>query len=472
MGVTRQQGRLVQRSLFDDLEADLRPGGLGEGVTRAESNEEPRASAALASGRALTDRLMEEVCQRENLNDAYRRVESNRGVPGVDGMTVDELSSRLAEHKQLPISGLLDGSYRPSPVLGVKIPKPDGGERQLGIPTVVDRPVQQAMLQVLTGLLDPTFSDSSYGYRPGRSAHRALQKAREYVAEGRTIVVDLDLEKFFDRVNRDMLMARLARHVSDKRLLRIVRRFLEAGLMQDGVCIERGEGTPQGGPLSPILANLPLDDLDEELESRGHKFCRYADDCNIYVGSEAAGQRVLASATEFLEGKLESRVNRKKSASAPVEERKFLGYRLLADGRLGIAPESLQRFRDKIRKITSRSRGIGFEAILKELRTFVIGWVSYFRLAAYRSYFVDLDGWVRRKLRCVRLKQLKGYRSMVNFFVRQGVTKREAWDTVLSGRRWWRLSRTPAASKAMPNQWFNELGLENPTRRFDALQVK
>ena len=471
MGRERQQGRPDQPSLTGQA-SDLRPGESGEGGTQAGPFEESQASTALESTRALTDRLMEEVCRRENLNAAYCRVKANKGAPGIDGMTVDDLLPWIREHKQGLRSSLLDGSYRPSPVRGATIPKPDGGERQLGIPTVVDRLVQQAMLQVLTGLLDPTFSESSYGYRPGRSAHQAVLKAKEYVAEGRNIVVDVDLEKFFDRVNHDMLMARLARRVSDKRLLRIVRRFLEAGLMQDGVCIERHEGTPQGGPLSPLLANLLLDDLDKELERRGHAFCRYADDCNIYVRSEAAGQRVMASVAKFLEAKLKLRVNREKSAVARVEERKFLGYRLLSDGRLGIAPKSLERAKARIRRLTGRNRGISFGRMIREVNLFVGGWVTYFRHAAYRSYFADLDGWLRRKLRCVRLKQCKRYRTMVNFLVGQGVSRSEAWDAVLSGRRWWRLSKTLVASMAMPNRWFEELGLVNLARRYDALQAR
>jgi RNA-directed DNA polymerase len=471
MGRRRPQGRPDQPSLFEGPGAGTRHGESGEGRTQAGSFAESQASTASASARALTDRLMEEVCQKENLNEAYRRVKTNKGAPGIDGMTVDDLLPWIVGHKQELQSSLLDGSYRPRPVRGATIPKPEGGERQLGIPTVVDRLVQQAILQVLTGLLDPTFSESSYGYRPGRSAHQAVLKAKEHVADGRDIVVDVDLERFFDRVNHDILMARLARRVSDKRLLRIVRRFLEAGLMQDGVCIERYEGTPQGGPLSPLLANLLLDDLDKELERRGHTFCRYADDCNIYVRSEAAGQRVMASVTKFLEAKLKLRVNREKSAVARVEERKFLGYRLLSDGRLGIAPKSLARAKERIRRITRRKRGIRFAWMIREVNSFVSGWVTYFRHAAYRSYFADLDGWLRRKLRCVRLKQCKRYRTMVNFFVRQGVSRRDAWDTVLSGRRWWRLSKTLVASQAMPNRWFETLGLVNLVRRYDALHA-
>lgn len=471
MGVKRPQGRLDQRSLFEGVEADLRHGNPGEGGTGPGVREESQASAALEPARALTDRLMEEVCQRDNLNRAYHRVKANKGAPGIDGMAVEDLRDWIAWHKQELLSSLLDGSYRPSAVRGVSIPKPDGGERQLGIPTEVDRLVQQALLQVLTGLLDPTFSESSYGFRPGRGAHQALMKAKEYVAEGRRVVVDVDLEKFFDRVNHDILMSRLARRVDDKRLLRIVRRFLEAGLMQDGVCVERHEGTPQGGPLSPLLANLLLDDLDKELERRGHAFCRYADDCNIYVRSEAAGQRVMASVTTFLETKLKLRVNRQKSAVARVEERKFLGHRLLGDGRLGIAPKSLERVRDRIRTITRRNRGVSLERLIGELNSLLTGWVTYFRHAALKSHLTALDGWLRRKLRCVRLKQCKRVKPMVDFFVRQGVSPRSAWLTALSGKGWWRKSGTPTANQAMPSSWWDGLGLVCLVQRYEAFQA-
>jgi RNA-directed DNA polymerase len=470
MGVERQQGRSEQRSLVEWLESELRLEAGSEGVTGAKAAEASQAPAASEPGRALTTRLMEEVCRLGNLNEAHDRVKSNKGKPGIDGMTVDDLSPWVRKHMQSLMSRLLDGSYRPSPVLGVKIPKPGGGERQLGIPTVVDRLVQQAILQVLTPLIDPTFSESSYGFRPGRSAHQALLKAKEYVAEGRNIVVDVDLEKFFDRVNHDILMSRLARRIEDKRLLRIVRRFLQAGLMQDGVCIARDEGTPQGGPLSPLLANLLLDDLDKELESRGHSFCRYADDCNIYVRSEEAGLRVMASVTKFLEARLKLRVNRGKSAVARVEERKFLGYRLLSDGRLTIAPKSLEQAKERIREITSRNRGIGFARMIEELNSFLRGWSAYYRLTDWQTNFADLDGWIRRKLRCVRLKQCKRYRTIVKFLCRQGVSLRKAWDAALSARGWWRKSRTPAVSQAMPNHWFRELGLINLRNRYEELK--
>lgn len=471
MGVERQQGRPYQPFLFGDWQEDLRHGQPGEGGTGPGRPEESQAPTASDPARALTERLMEEVCRPDNLNQAYRRVKANRGAPGVDGMAIDQLPSWFAEHRQEFLAALGDGSYEPQPVRGVQIPKPGGGVRQLGIPTVIDRLVQQAILQVLEPLLDPTFSNFSYGFRPGRGAHDALAQAQKYVAEGRAIVVDMDLEKFFDRVNHDLLMARLARRVADKRLLRIVRRFLEAGLMQDGVCVARHEGTPQGGPLSPLLANLLLDDLDKELERRGHCFCRYADDCNIYVRSQAAGERVLASVTNFLEGVLRLRVNRGKSAVAYIEERKFLGHRLLGGGKLGIAPRSLERAKDRIRQITRRNRGISLGRMIGELNSFLTGWVTYFRYAACKSHLADLDGWVRRKLRCVRLKQCKRAKPIADFLSRLGVPRWNAWITARSGKGWWRLAGSPSAMHAMSNQWLGSLGLVNLVQRYVTLQA-
>jgi RNA-directed DNA polymerase len=412
---------------------------------------------------------MEEVCRRDNLNRAYERVKSNRGAPGVDGMTVDELCDWLAEHKEELIASLLDGTYQPKPVRGAEIPKPGGGKRKLGIPTVVDRLVQQAILQVLEPLLDPTFSESSYGFRPRRSAHQALGKAQEYVADGRVVVVDIDLEKFFDRVNHDILMARLARRVADKRLLRIVRRYLEAGMMQQGVCIRRYEGTPQGGPLSPILANLLLDDLDKELERRGHRFCRYADDCNLYVRTMKAGQRVMASVVRFLEKRLRLRINREKSAVSVVWKRKFLGHRLLAGGRLGISPESLKRAKDRIRRITRRSRGINLGEMIRQLNEFLTGWVTYYRYAECLTHLRRMDEWIRRKLRCVRLKQRKRAKPIADFLRKLGVPEWRAWILALSGKGWWRMAGSPQAAEAMTLEWFREQGLVSLTKRYATL---
>jgi RNA-directed DNA polymerase len=402
---------------------------------------------------------MEEVASSANLNQAYKRVKANKGAPGVDGMTVSDLRGWIAINREKLIVLLLDGSYRPQPVRGVEIPKPDGkGLRQLGIPTVVDRLVQQAISQVLELKFDPTFSGSSFGFRPGRSAHDALRQAGNYVADGHSVVVDIDLEKFFDRVNHDIPMARLAQRIGDKRLLTIIRRFLQAGMMAQGVSSERHEGTPQGGPLSPLLSNLLLDDLDKELERRGHRFCRYADDCNIYVRSQAAGARVMASVTAFLTTRLKLRVNQHKSAVAQVENRKFLGYRLLRTGTLGIAPTSLVRMKNRLRAITRRNRGISLAQMIAEVNGFTSGWVRYFRHAQATTALQRADHWLRRKLRCVRLKQCKRPKSVAAFLRENGVPANRAW-LAITGKGWWRLAGTPPVHEAMNLAWFEQQGL-------------
>lgn len=348
---------------------------------------------------------------------------------------------------------------------------PGGGVRQLGIPTGKDRLVQQAILQVLNPLLDPKFSDSSYGFRPRRSAHDALRAGSAFVEEGRTIVVDLDLEKFFDRVNHDILMSRLARHVKDKRLLKLVRRFLQAGLMQAGVCVRREEGTPQGGPLSPLLANLLLDDLDKELERRGHCFCRYADDCNVYVYSQKAGERVMESVTRFLETRLKLKVNRTKSAVGPVWERRFLGYRLLTGGKLGIAPQSVARVKEKVRQITRRNRGRSLGAVVLELNALICGWVAYFRLAQAKGIMSDLDAWLHRKLRCLKLKQCKRAVGIARFLMERGIDRDGAWKLGGSAKGWWRIALSPQAHRAMGRKWFEEIGLAGFTDRYMKLEL-
>jgi RNA-directed DNA polymerase len=460
MDVKRQQGGVDQGDLLDEaLKAALRHGVSGEGGTGPATREEPQAPTVWDHERALTRHLMEAVIGAANLDRAYKRVKGNGGAPGVDGMTVEALRTWIADHRERLIASLLDGSYRPQPVRGVSIPKPGGGERQLGIPTVVDRLVQQAITQVLEPILDPTFSGSSFGFRPGRSAHDALRQAKGYVADGYEIVVDIDLEKFFDQVNHDILMARLARRIGDKRLLHIIRRFLQAGMMVNGVCEERPEGTPQGGPLSPLLANLLLDDLDKELERRGHRFCRYADDCNIYVRSQAAGERVMASVTAYLEGKLRLKVNQRKSAVAAVGERQFLGHRLGKRGSLGIGRKSLNRAKDRLREATRRNRGVSLERMVADANRFIVGWVTYYRNARCRSTLLDLDGWVRRKFRCVRIKQCKSPPAIAAFLMKQGVRERPARQLASSGKGWWRLSNSEQAKRAMPIEWFDSLGL-------------
>lgn len=458
-----------QRNLDSDREP-LHPGAGGPSETGTVVLEARQVSPAPrpAPALAVVD-LMERVCDSKNIVRAYRRVRANKGTPGVDGMTVGALADWLRNNQAALTASLRQGSYQPQPVRGVQIPKPGGGQRQLGIPIVVDRLVQQMILQVIEPIVDPTFSDSSFGFRPARSAHQALERARLHLATGRHFVVDLDLEKFFDRVNHDILMARLARRFDDKNLLRIIRRFLQAGLMQDGVCAQREEGTPQGGPLSPILANLLLDDLDKELERRHHCFCRYADDCNIYVRSLAAGQRVMESVVRFLEDKLRLRVNRDKSAVAPVGDRKFLGYRLLLNGKLGIAAQSLERAKDKIRQITQRNRGLSLAQVIAELNSFLNGWLCYYRLAAFRYDLKCLQEWIRQRLRAYRLRQRKRGKSIAKFLQQLGASAQMAWRLASSGKGWYRLAISPPAKVAMSNDWFVSQGLIPLLDRYDTL---
>jgi RNA-directed DNA polymerase len=414
---------------------------------------------------------MERVVDPANMNEAYLRVKSNKGAAGIDGMTVEELRKWIHANKERLLASLLDGSYKPEAVRGVQIPKPAGGVRQLGIPTVVDRMVQQAMAQVLEPMLDPLFSESSFGFRPGRGAHDALRQAARYVQDGRVYVVDIDLEKFFDRVNHDILMSRLARHVKDKRFLRIVRAFLTAGMMQDGVCIRRDEGTPQGGPLSPLLSNLLLDDLDKELELRNHKFCRYADDCNIYVQSRAAGERVMTSVSRFLEKKLKLKVNPLKSAVDLCDGRKFLGYRLGREGQLRISPESLGRFKDRIRFLTRRNQGKAFEQIVTRVNSYLTGWYAYYQYGCRPSLSARLDKWIRRKLRCYRLKQCKRAIGISRFLQSLGVPEWQSWMLASSGKGWWRLSLTWQSAMAMSLAWFRKIGLVSLSAKAAALTI-
>lgn len=433
--------------------------GNGDAGSEPVPYEAANSSPANDGTRALTVNLMERVCEPSNLNRAYKRVKGNKGAPGIDGMTVETVLDWLKEHKERLIQSLLDGSYQPSPVRGVDIPKPTGGTRGLGIPTVVDRIVQQAILQVLEPIFEPTFSPYSYGFRPGRSAKDAVTQAQKFVSEGKEFVVDIDLEKFFDRVNHDILMSRLARRIGDKRLLRIVRRFLQAGIMKDGVVVERRKGTPQGGPLSPLLSNILLTDLDEELTRRGHSFCRYADDCNIYVASQAAAERVLASMTRWLFKKLHLQVNATKSAAAPTFTRKFLGFRLGSGGRVQIAPESRKRLRKKLTELTKRRTPRTIEEIAKSLTPVLRGWGNYFRLAEGRGFFREIDQWLRRRLRAIRLHQCKRAPARAKFLMGLGVPPDLSRKLATSGKGMWRLSRSPAAHQGMNKQWFDSIGL-------------
>ncbi len=408
------------------------------------------------------EKLMEKIADRENLREAYRRVRSNKGSAGEDGMTVEELGKWLIYNMESLIKDLLQGRYVPQRVKGVNIPKPNGGERQLGIPTVIDRMVQQAIVQVITPQLDEQMSESSYGFRPRRRAHDALIAASGYVEEGRKWAVDLDLEKFFDKVNHDVLMNRMARRIKDKRLLYYIRAMLTAGMMDEkGICQKREQGTPQGGPLSPLLANVLLDDLDKELEKRGHKFCRYADDCIIFVKTQKAAIRVLASITQFLEGKLKLKVNQAKSKVAPVEQCTYLGYTIDAEGKLDIAPQSINKLKDKVRLIVRRNRPtpIGY-VINVELMPVLRGWAHYFKLSSSRRTYRALDGWIRRKLRCMRLRQCKHSKGMEKLFLELGAQQYTRRKVTGMGERWWLISRTQLAQACMGIEWFRNLGLK------------
>jgi RNA-directed DNA polymerase len=410
---------------------------------------------------AGTERLMEEVCERANLKQALRRVQRNGGSPGIDGMTVDELPGYLEEHWPNLCAQLLNGTYQPQPVKRVPIPKPDGGVRNLGIPTALDRFVQQAVLQILQRRWDKTFSEHSYGFRPNRSAHQAVARAQQYIADGYRWVVDLDLEKFFDRVNHDKLMGRMAKRVADKRVLKLTRAFLNAGVMESGLVSPTDEGTPQGGPLSPLLSNLVLDELDRELEQRGHRFVRYADDCNIYVRSERAGQRVMDSVSSFITSKLKLRVNGEKSAVARPWQRKFLGFSFTngQQPKRRIAPKAMSRFKQRVRELTRRTRGVSIQRMVSELAVYLNGWRSYFGFCQTPSVLAELDGWVRRRLRCMLWKQWKRGRTRYARLRSRTVGVQLAARTAGSSHGPWRLAASPALSIALPDAYFASLGL-------------
>lgn len=411
--------------------------------------------------RELRD-LMEAVVERENMLNALRRVVGNKGAAGVDAMSVEELKPYLQTHWGQIKEHLLEGSYQPQPVLRVEIPKPGGkGVRKLGIPTVVDRLIQQAVHQVLNPLFDPDFSDSSYGFRPGRSAHQALCQAREHVAEGRRWVVDLDLEKFFDRVQHDVLMSRVARKVGDKRVLCLIRRYLKAGIMEGGLISQSIMGMPQGGPLSPLLSNILLDELDKELERRGHRFCRYADDVNVYVGSRRAGQRVLDSIEKFLARRLRLRVNRQKSAVDRPWKRKFLGYSMTwhKRPRLKVAPLSVKRLKLKLKEAFRRGRGRNLGKFIDELTLTLRGWMNYFRLSEVKGIFEELDGWIRRRLRLIIWRQWKRAYARAKGLMKRGLGESRAWESASNGRGPWWNSGASHMNQAFPKKFFDRLGL-------------
>ena len=439
---------------FDEEYRSEAPNGLAGGT-------ESLAAKRGTESPAINEQLMEEVCERENCRQALARVRANKGSAGMDGMTVQQLPEYLKQHWPVIREQLLSGTYKPQPVKRVEIPKPDGGVRKLGIPTVLDRFIQQAVMQVLQGGWDRTFSEHSYGFRPGRSAHQAVEQAQKYIAEGCRWVVDLDLEKFFDRVNHDRLMAKIAERVGDKRMRKLIRAFLTAGVLEDGLVNPVDEGTPQGGPLSPLLSNIVLDEFDRELEQRGLRFARYADDSNIYVRSKRAGERVMESLTRFIATKLKLKVNQQKSAVARPWERKFLGFSFTNAGipKRRIAPQAVDRFKEKIRELTRRNKGVSIERMAEKLTRYLRGWKGYFGKCQTPSVLEGLDQWIRRRLRSAIWRQWRLGSTKFARLRQRGVSKDLAAQTAGSAHGPWRIADSPGLHIALPNAYFDSLGI-------------
>ena len=441
----------IQNELAFMNSAEVKPEALSD------EGAEPFAAGSRPESQAGNERLLEVMLERENLLMALKRVEQNKGAAGVEGIGVTKLRSHLKQHWPELREQLLSGSYQPQPVRRVEIPKPGGGMRKLSIPTVVDRLIQQAIMQVLQADWDATFSEHSYGFRPNRTAHQAVAAAQEYINAGYATVVDIDLEKFFDRVNHDVLMSRVARRVSDKRVLKLIRAYLTSGVLENGLASPSDEGTPQGGPLSPLLSNLLLDDLDRELEKRGHRFVRYADDCNIYVRTERAGERVMSGIKRFLEKRLRLKVNEQKSAVGKPSERKFLGFSFTtkASVRRKISAQALARFKVRVRELTRRGRALG--VMMMELNRYLRGWLGYYGHTECPSQLQELDGWIRRRLRRYIWRAWQRPKRRYRMLRASGVEARHAWRVVHFGP--WRASRSRAVSRVLSNAYFRQLGL-------------
>lgn len=408
-------------------------------------------------------KLLEVILNRENMNMAYVRVVENAGSAGIDGMKTEELLPNLKEHGTVLIDDLLTGRYRPQAVKRVEIPKPDGGKRGLGIPTAIDRMIQQAISQILTPIFDVGFSAHSYGFRLGKNAHQAIKQATVYINQGYKVVVDIDLEKFFDRVNHDKLMHLVSKKVADKRVLRLIRRYLESGIMAGGVFEQSTEGTPQGGPLSPLLSNIMLDELDKELERRGHRFCRYADDCNIYVRSKRSAERVMCGISQFIEEELKLKVNKTKSEVGSPKQRKFLGFSFYSKEKskvgVRIHPKSVERLKEKVRKLTSRSNAMSMDQRIKKLSSLITGWTSYFRLADMKRHCQELDEWMRRRLRMCHWKDWKKISAKFSNLVKLGIEKSKAWEYANTRKGYWCIAQSPILHRTLTNAYFEKLKL-------------
>jgi len=465
-----QQGIGYQLDVFTEQEQKLiRQSEERAGVSQAKAGMEKQVKGAGQQGRALTESLMPIICSTQNIKAAYQQVNRNKGEAGIDQMPIGGFAPWFKEKGETLITELMMGNYQPNGVKQVEIPKLSGGMRKLGIPTVTDRIIQQAIAQVLSPIYEQKFSEFSYGFRPKRSAHQALKQASEYVKEGKTTVVDMDMKSFFDEVNHDKLMYKLSLTIEDKVLLRLIRKYLRSGVLAGGIIQQRQKGTPQGSPLSPLLSNIVLDELDKELERRGHSFVRYADDFSIFVSSQKAGERVKESISSFITEKLKLKINEQKSVVCQSHQTKFLGYTLYREGNLGIAKSSLKRFKAKIREITKRNRGRSFAQIVAELNLFLRGWMQYFRLSRSQSLLRNLDAWIRRKLRCYRIKQSKRTISLKRLLHSLGVPNWQSWIIALSGKGLWRKSGSPQVHQAFNLKWFEKQGLYNLTQNHKLL---
>ena len=444
-----------------------------KGTVETESSRGVRSIAARESAEKNgAESLLERILHRENLNAAYVRIKQNGGAAGVDGMTVEEMLPYLREHREEVIASIRGGWYKPQPVRRVEIPKPDGGVRQLGVPTVVDRMIQQAILQILQPIFEPKFSDGSYGFRPGRSAHQAIAKAKEYYEAGYTRVVDIDLAKYFDTVNHDILLGLVGREVKDKSVIKLIRKFLKSGVMANGLYSPTEEGTPQGGNLSPLLSNIYLTEFDRMLESRGHKFVRYADDCNIYVKSPRAAERVMGSCKRFLEGKLKLKVNEEKSKTGSPLKLKFLGFSLYkVKGKTGIRPhgKSLERFKEKVRNLTGRAQAKSIEEILAELKRYATGWLGYYSIADMKEKMREFCEWIRRRIRQIHWKQWKKAKTRQDNLKRLGIPDGKAWEWANSRLGYWRVAGSWILTRTLTNEYLASIGYDDISKRYEVL---